>query len=599
VSDRRDRPTTAHRLRTGLLVGCLLATAITGGLAVDPVAATASTTAESATPASTSVESASPRIVAVYPNPVTDEDRGEFVVVDTAGAANLTLSDGESSVSLPPPANLTRDDSEPPAANDTATGVNTTLVAVSADPEIARNRTDHPVVAGDLALSNAGETLTLRHRNVTLDTATYPDAPEGERWLTTVAGESSDAGGHWRPVGYEPRAVHSYGSANATAFVLPDASGVPSETLRGAEDRLLLAGYTFSSERVADALLDAHERGVEVRVLVDDAPVGGIGGREAEVLDRLSSAGIPVAVIGTDPARFDFHHPKYAVVDDSALVTSENWKPAGTGGNGSRGWGVRIDSPAVADDLAGLFRNDTAGRDTTDWQTERAGESYESENATTGGYPQRFAPTEYRVEQVRVLTAPGNAESAVVGIVDSAEESVEVIQPGIGSRHQPFLRAAIRAADRGVEVRILLSSAWYSEEENQKLVEWLNRIADERGLSLTAKLADPGGRYEKIHTKGLIVDSETVVVGSLNWNNNSARENREVAVALADDETARYYRRTFDADWRGGGSDRLPVGLVAAVALAVVIALLVARREVAFESDSDAGIEGETEIEWP
>jgi phosphatidylserine/phosphatidylglycerophosphate/cardiolipin synthase-like enzyme len=585
VLDRPDRPTGS--LVTCLVVGCLLVTAISSGGVLDPALAVSSDATR---------DTEAPRIVAVYPNPVTDEDRGEFVVVDTAGAANLTLSDGESSVSVAVPNRST-----------TATGStpsNTTLVAVSGDPEVARNRTDYPVVAGGLSLSNAGETLTLSHGNVTLDTVGYPDAPEGERWLRTVAGgesgrQSAADTGHWRPIGYDPRVVQTYGETNATAFVLPDASGVPVETLEDAENRLLLAGYTFSSERVADALLAVHDRGVEVRVLVDDAPVGGIGGREAEVLDRLSTAGIPVEVIGTGPARFDYHHPKYAVVDDTALVTSENWKPAGTGGNGSRGWGVRIDSPAVAADLAGLFQNDSAGRDTTDWQTERAGESYDAENATTGSYPTRFQPTEYRVEQVRVLTAPGNAESAVVGIVDSADESVEIIQPGIGGRHQPFLRAAIRAGERGVEVRILLSSAWYSEEENEQLVAWLNRIAEERGLSLTAKLADPRGRYEKIHTKGLIVDEETVVVGSLNWNNNSARENREVAVALDDPETARYYRRTFDADWQGGGSDRLPVGLVAAVALAVVIALLVARREVAFESESGAGIDGESEIEWP
>jgi phosphatidylserine/phosphatidylglycerophosphate/cardiolipin synthase-like enzyme len=578
VFDRDDRPPTASSVATFVVVGCLLATAIAGG----PVVATS---------ASTTDESASPRILAVYPNPVVDEDRGEFVVVDTAGVSNLTLSDGESSVTVSPVTNRSPVDTS---------NADSPVVAVSSDPEVARNRTDHPVVAGDLSLANGGERVTLRHGNVTLDAVTYPDAPEGERWLTrdrrNGSGEAS-TDPRWRPLGYDPRAVHAYGPTNATAFVLPDAPGVPVETLRSADSRILLAGYTFSSERVADALLAAHDRGVTVRVLVDDAPVGGIGGREAAVLDRLSAAGVTVAVIGTGPARFDFHHPKYAVVDDAALVTSENWKPAGIGGNASRGWGVRIDSPAVAGDLAGLFRNDTAGRDTTDWQTERDGETFESENATTGEYPTRFEATEYRVERVRVLTAPGNAESAVVGIVDAAAESVEIIQPGIGGRHQPFLRAAIRAAERGVEVRILLSSAWYSEEENVDLVAWLNRIADERGLPLAAKLAEPRGRYETVHTKGLIVDDETVVVGSLNWNNNSARENREVAVALDDPETARYYRRTFDADWRGGGSDRLPIGLVGAVALAVVVALLVARREVEFEDDAGEG--DVSEIEWP
>jgi phosphatidylserine/phosphatidylglycerophosphate/cardiolipin synthase-like enzyme len=529
-----------------------------------------------ATNATRVLNATTPAIVAVYPNPLTDEDAGEFVVVRTGGLTGLRLGDGESNVSL---------------------SATPRTVAVSPDPAVARNRTDHPVVRGDLALANGGERLVFAHGNATLDVVAYPDAPEGERWLQAERGRSAgtESGDRWtwRPLGFEPRSVHDYGPANATVFVLPDAPGVPVETLRSADRRLLLGGYTLTASRVVDALVAAHRRGVTVRVLVDDAPVGGVGGREARALDRLAAAGLAVRVVGTGPARFDFHHPKYAVVDDRALVTSENWKPAGTGGNGSRGWGVRVDSAAVAADLAGLFRNDSTARDTTAWDAYRRGETYRSENATVGSYPTRFPAERVRVEGVRVLTAPGNAERAVVDLLNGADESVAVIQPSIGGPHQPFLRATVRAARRGVEVQVLLSNAWYAEEENERLVEWLNRRAATEDLPLSAKLARPGGRFEKIHTKGLVVDGETAV-GSLNWNNNSARENREVALVLEGQAAAGYYRRTFDADWRGGGSTRLPVGVVAGAAIAVVVALLVARREVTFDDDAGGGeqIEG-------
>jgi phosphatidylserine/phosphatidylglycerophosphate/cardiolipin synthase-like enzyme len=535
------------------------------------------TTTADATSVTNARNATTPAIVAVYPNPTTAEDAGEFVVVRTGGLDGLRLGDGESNVSL---------------------NATPSVVAVSPDPAVARNRTDHPVVHGDLALANGGERLVLAHGNATLDVVAYPDAPEGERWLQAERGRpASTASGDrwtWRPLGFEPRSVHDHGPANATVFVLPDAPGVPIETLRAADRRLLLGGYTLTASRVVDALVAAHRRGVTVRVLVDDAPVGGVGGREARALDRLSAAGVEVRVVGTGPARFDFHHPKYAVVDDRALVTSENWKPAGTGGNGSRGWGVRVDSPVVAADLAGLHRNDSTARDTTAWDRYREGETYGHENATVGDYPTRFQAERVRVEGVRVLTAPGNAERAVVDLLDEADESVAVIQPGIGGPHQPFLRATVRAARRGVEVRILLSSAWYAEEENERLVEWLNDLAAAEDLPLSAKLSRPGGRFEKVHTKGVVVDGETAVVGSLNWNNNSARENREVALVLEGEEAGGYYRRTFDADWRGGGSTRLPVGVVAGAAAAVLVALLVARREVTFDEDAGGGerIEG-------
>lgn len=53
------------------------------------------------------------------------------------------------------------------------------------------------------------------------------------------------------------------------AFVLPDAPAVTVATLRAAERRVLLAGYTVTSWRVARALVAASECGATVRVLVD------------------------------------------------------------------------------------------------------------------------------------------------------------------------------------------------------------------------------------------------------------------------------------------------------------------------------------------
>jgi phosphatidylserine/phosphatidylglycerophosphate/cardiolipin synthase-like enzyme len=504
-------------------------------------------------------------IVAAVPNPHADGDAGEFVLlrIPTTPSANWTLDDGERVVSLP---------ADRPA----------THVAVSAEPNATRRLTDAPVVAAPpLALSNAGERLRLRHDGAVVATLDYRDAPEGERLVRT------DGGTAWRPVGYHPRQVHRYGPAAVTGFVLPDAPSVPIQTLRNARDRILLAGYTLTSDRIVDALIAAERRGVAVRVLVDATPVGGRTEAGAEALDRLAAAGVDVAVFGGRRARFDYHHPKYAVVDDQALVLTENWKPAGVGGRSSRGWGVVVDSDPVAADLAGLFRTDAGWQDAIPWRTFRRGKSFEAEPPAEGSYPSRFDPAEATASEVRVLTAPGNAESALVGVVDDAERRVDVIQPSIGRRDGPLLRATVRAAGRGVEVRVLLSGAWYVAEENAALVEWLNGVAERRNLPLTARVAEPAGRYEKIHAKGVVAD-DVVVVGSLNWNENAVSENREVVLAIRSDALADYFRETFAADWRGGRGGGRTTWVVAAGALAVLLlALVVARKTIQFGSSSD------------
>jgi cardiolipin synthase A/B len=491
-------------------------------------------------------------------------DVGEFVVVSFPKRTNLsgwTLSDGESTARLP---------------DRTVSG----RVAFSTAP----NRTDsltrgRSLPLSNLSLANTIETITLRRETAAgsdesgvsdergstserVDSIGYVDAPEGKCWRPLDATNFSRS---WSD------------AATARVFVLPDDPEVPAETLRNARHRILLAGYSFTSRRIADLLVAAKNRGVNVHVVVDDAPVGGISTREARVLDRLIANDVTVDVIGGKRGRYDFHHAKYAIADDEAVVMTENWKPAGVGGHASRGWGVVVGGDA-ATHLREMFIADMSWNDTVSWAEFRKGRTFNPTTPANGSYPTRFPAKRVSVDSVSVLAAPDNAESGVLSLLRSANDSISVQQMMAGGVDQPFVRATLAAARRGVGVRVLLSSAWYVREDNRRVVDWLNERADAEGLPLQAKLAHPDG-YEKIHAKGVVVDERHVVVGSLNWNNHSTRENREVAVVLHGDAAGVYSASVFGADWRTG-ENTLPVGLVGFVAVGVAGAIWIAKREI-------------------
>lgn len=520
-----------------------------------------------------------PRIVGLYPNPVTDGDVGEYVVLDVPAPTNVTgwtLGDGDRDLARLP--------------NETVRGT----VTASVDPDIAQNATGNEVttLSGRLRLANGGERVELRRNGTLFDAATYDSAPEGELWRRTRGSANGTAtgdaeataasNGNWTPLGatdFEPSAS----SPDAvTAFALPDAPELPVDRIESAEKRVLLAGYTFSDQRVADALIDARDRGVRVEVAVDAEPVGGVTERQVRVLDRLVEAGIDVVAIGGERARYRFHHPKYAVIDDEALVTTENWKPAGTGGHSSRGWGVVVRGGDTAASLREVFDADVGWRDAVPWSEYRTEVDPAKAAPANGTFPRRVAPKRMDAESVRLLVAPDNAEGELRTLLKNANESILIQQVSIGGRNNPLLDATLDAARRGVSVKILLSSAWYAEAENRKLADWLERRAAAEDLDLRVRLADPRGRYEKIHAKGVVVDEESAVIGSINWNNNSLRENREVAVVVEGSEPGEYYARLFRADWRGG-IERLPVGLGVALGAGIVLAAAAARRRVEFE----------------
>ena len=521
-----------------------------------PHSATAITDSPERPPAETALDAggtpndtAGPRILAVYPNPVVDGDSGEFVRLHLP-PGNWTLGDETASVTVTGPGRVI-------VTNDPA--------ALRAGPAAVRN--DTRIVRGKLGLANGGGRLvvTPAETNRTAAVVVYRDAPAGKLL------DDRD----WRPVGLEHRQVVGVGAANGTAFVLPDSPTLPVSTLRGADERILLAAYTFSSERVFDRLTAAAKRGVRVRVLVEGGPVGGISQRQAKLLSRLAAANVSVRVVAGPAARVQYHHAKYAVVDDRVLVMTENWKPSGTGGHKNRGWGLRLSDRRVATRLAAVFRADWAAHDTVPWTQFRRGRTFEPADPATESYPTRIEPASFAANATYLLTAPGNAGRGVVSVIDTADSRISVIQPTV-SRGPP-LRALKRAAERGVRVRLLLSGAWYTAEDNRRLAESLNGWASETGAPLSVRVAESGDAFGAIHAKGLIVDN-TVVVGSLNWTPTSRQKNREVALAVRDPTLAAYFREAFAADW--GGPDRsLPPELaVVAVGAAALAALFVTRR---------------------
>jgi phosphatidylserine/phosphatidylglycerophosphate/cardiolipin synthase-like enzyme len=516
-----------------------------------------------------------PQIVGLYPNPTTDGNAGEFVVLEVPPETRLetlALTDGHTTATLP---------------NETVTG----RVVVSTAPNVTKALTELPVLGlgGHLQLANDGDNLQLRNATITIDSVSYDSAPAAERWYRTAstdAAAESDGDGQWWPRDATCLPVSSAEIDEATAFVLPDGPEIPRETIRNADDRLLLAGYTVTSETIAADLVDAAERGVDISVLLEASPVGGTPAATEGVLETLAASGVDVRVIGGESGRYRYHHPKYAVADDRVLVTSENWKPSGVGGESSRGWGVRLEDETLAADLASVFRADFRGWDTVSGDAYRANASFVDDteqgfSSDAGSeFPTTHKPATVPVDTAELLLAPDNAEGRLRELLAGADDEIVVIQPSIAA-DVSLLEATLEAARRGVDVKILLGSAWYNTDENERLAADLERVADRADLPLEVRLVEDTDRFEKIHAKGVVIDREVAIVGSANWNANSLENNREVLVALHGERVASYYADVFDSDW-SGDTWSFPIGLSVAVVVALAAAAIIGRRYIRF-----------------
>ncbi|TCJ12262.1 phospholipase D family protein [Parasulfuritortus cantonensis] len=97
-----------------------------------------------------------------------------------------------------------------------------------------------------------------------------------------------------------------------------DAGALVVAAIEGARRQILVQAYSFTHKAIAAALVAAHRRGVEVRVLADreqDAQIA------TSLVGRLAGSGIPVWLDGQHAAA----HNKVMVIDagtpDAAVVT--------------------------------------------------------------------------------------------------------------------------------------------------------------------------------------------------------------------------------------------------------------------------------------
>jgi phosphatidylserine/phosphatidylglycerophosphate/cardiolipin synthase-like enzyme len=102
----------------------------------------------------------------------------------------------------------------------------------------------------------------------------------------------------------------------------------------GAKKKVVAAIYQFTSKEIAQALVAAKNRGVDVRVLVDGPQAAALRSGWAEALEMVEAAKVPVRRVyadgdkksrSTDAGRAKFHH-KFVVIDGERVLTgSFNW----------------------------------------------------------------------------------------------------------------------------------------------------------------------------------------------------------------------------------------------------------------------------------
>jgi len=269
-----------------------------------------------------------------------------------------------------------------------------------------------------------------------------------------------------------------------------------------------IAVFEWNNPRITQAVLDAHNRGVRVRMVVDDEHTLE---DERTTINMLIDAGVPVV----DDSRTGFMHNKFMIMDGVTVITgSMNFTMNGAYRNNNNLLVLR--SRRAAEIYQAKFDEMFVDRVFSSSQSDNFGTVF-----TVDGVP------------IEILFSP---EDDVVGtlldLINSAQSHIRVM--AFSFTLDELGEALLRRSQEGLEVEAIFELRGSRTDFSE-----LPR------LYCAGLPARQDGNPFTFHHKVFIIDDHTVATGSFNFSSNATNNNDENMVIVRDPALAAMYIEEF------------------------------------------------------
>ncbi|MCD0502644.1 phospholipase D-like domain-containing protein [Bordetella petrii] len=312
------------------------------------------------------------------------------------------------------------------------------------------------------------------------------------------------------------------------------------QAIREARQCVALQSYIFDSDAIgremAQALIEAHQRGVQVRVLID-----AIGSRYSRppIVRLLHRKGVRTARFMTNPLgvlRMPYanlrSHRKILVVDGRIGFTGgmnvrAAFVRALAGDQTNRDVHFRLEGPIVAQ-LMSVFAHDW---NFTTHETLDGAAWFPPPTPTPGTVPMRCVPS----GPDRAVVSTRNM---LLGALAVAQRHVRIQSPYF-LPDQPLIGALATAARRGIIVDIVIPG-----RNNLRLVNYAMTAQLDQIVRTGCRVWRASGPFD--HSKLLTIDGAWSYVGSSNLDPRSLRLNFELDTEIYDVDTAAWIEARID-----------------------------------------------------
>jgi cardiolipin synthase A/B len=288
-------------------------------------------------------------------------------------------------------------------------------------------------------------------------------------------------------------------------IVLPDDSVQPIlDAIDGATKSLRIKMFIFTDPTLLDAVIAAHRRGVNVRIMLNPKRRSGVSEND-ESRSKLEAAGIEVR--DSNPA-FDLTHEKSMVVDDkTAFVKSLNWQTKNL--TGTRDYAIITRHAHEVEEIINGFE--------ADWNR------------------QDFASK-------HLIWCRGNGRERITQFINQAKHSLWLQNERY--QDQMMIECLVRAKERGVKIHVMARPAHTLKKD--KLIEGVGGLRILRDVGVKIRKL----KTLKLHAKMLLADGERAIIGSINLAPGSFDSRRELAIEVDDKHIVDRLHEIVKHDWK-------------------------------------------------
>jgi phosphatidylserine/phosphatidylglycerophosphate/cardiolipin synthase-like enzyme len=279
------------------------------------------------------------------------------------------------------------------------------------------------------------------------------------------------------------------------------------EAINSARQTVDVAAYSLTLNSVRKALIDAYQRGVAVRVVMESENM------DSSDPQKLIAAGVPVV----GDRREGLMHNKFVVIDRSEVWTgSMNFTDSGayTDNNNL----IRIRSAQLAEnyttEFEEMFLNDIFG-------------------------PEKGTPTPnqtVRINGIRIdnyFSPDDGTANRISELLNNASQSIHFMAYSFTS--DDFGRILVQKAESGLQVSGVM------DEEQVKS----NQGTEYDPLKQAGIDVRLDGNPDLMHHKVFIIDEKVVILGSYNFSQNAETTNDENTLIIFDPQIAQLYMQEF------------------------------------------------------